>query len=82
MTDWSAPSWSNTVRRLRDDVNVLAWLLAEQLEVNRRYVELAGKRFSVDECCTYKMGVGVTDQSPIDDAERAAPGALEPSSSS
>jgi hypothetical protein len=89
MTDWSTPSWSNMVRKLRDDVNALAWLTAEEREIQRLYMEtfvwaITGRYVSVEEFAEQakQMGFGVADKGPADDAEQSAAGALERSQES
>lgn len=81
MNDFSFPSWANSWRQLRDDVNVLAWLFEEERVTQRLYIEsafwaLTGKSFSVAEFAK-EVGIDTADQGTVDDAERSAESALE-----
>lgn len=76
------PAW----RKLRDDVNILAYLFEEERTITRLYIEsafwaLTGKRFSVDEF-RRELGIGSSDKSPTDDPERSAQSALDSSGES
>lgn len=74
--------WGPAWRRLRDDVNVLSWLVAEERELTRLYIEsafwaLTGKRLGVDQFAK-EVGFGAAAQGTTDDPERSAQGALDP----
>jgi hypothetical protein len=71
------PAWNG----LREDVNTLKWLFEEERTLQRLYLEsafwaLTGTRFSVDEFAR-EVGFGVATQSPPDEYERPAQGALD-----
>lgn len=85
MTDWSAPSWANALRKLRDDVNALAWLFEEERTIQRLYLESAfwamtGTRFTVDEFSA-EVGFGSAHKGTTDDSEQSEAVALESGSS-
>lgn len=74
-------SLANAWRRVRDDVNMLAWLFEEEREIQRLYLQTvlwsqAEKRVSVEEF-KRSLGSGAADQGSADDSERSASGALE-----
>lgn len=74
-------SLANAWRKVRDDVNVLSWLFEEERVIQRLYIEsvfwaLSGTRLSVEEFAK-QVGLGVTDQSSVNDTERSASSALE-----
>ena len=74
--------WDSAWRKLRDDVNVLAYLFEEERTITRLYVEsafwaLTGKRFSVDEFIR-EVGLGAAGKGTANDSERSAGSELDP----
>ena len=69
-------NWGPAFNKLRDDVNLLAWLWAEEREITRLFLEsflwaVTGERHTVSDFAS-QMGFGVAPEGPADDPELSA----------
>lgn len=79
-------NWGPAWNQLREDVNTLAWLFAEERVIQRLYLQsafwaLTGTRFTVDEFAR-EVGIGVADKGTVDESEQSAEGTLDSGSES
>lgn len=81
MGDTPPGGWNPAWRKLRDDVNLLAWLFEEERVITRLYIESAfwattGKKYTAHEFAK-DLGLGLTNQGPPYDPQRPAARALD-----
>lgn len=79
-------NWGPAWNKLREDVNILAWLFEEERTIQRLFIEstfwaLSGTRMTVDEFAR-EVGLGAAAEGTDDEYERPAEGALDGSGES